>query len=292
MRRPNRRQTNKIMTLVDSQEGTGWFDRTSFAIAIACGLMVLFCPVVYQPAVAMSLICLRTGLGDVLNAVWLWKSDQYQRRGRIVGLFYLSRALWSAGLWTIPLIFVFGILYLYVGPMIRPHAKVDNSTIEVVVATMIQCSLVAMGIAAATTNIAVLSAWWFKTPVWLSARVTPWRLANSYPPFQGPSPSVKNTVENYCSFMTVWVCIALAAILMTTTYLAVGQIHIWIDRLPELYQYICIFCVMFSFPVQFVTSAWLAAVLGRRVRKIIVAPSPDQCWQAGRSPGTWRSFTG
>ncbi len=209
-----------------------------------------------HPAITAVLFCIKLGFPHLANGLWLWRNDPKRGRGLVLGLGYLALAGWRVVLWS----FVLSALLSYVSTMVglmgqgNAGPTTGGVDIEVIGALGMMFGLMLVA-SSALSALVCLAAGVLGTPLWLSRRVTEWRVADSYP----PDPIGGNSTGSLLNYSLLVICVFLL------TLFAVTMWNLGAAALPM------IFVGAFGIPVfTLVMRDWL----GRR----IVANSPAECW--------------
>ncbi len=229
-----------------------------------------------HPAVPAVMLCFKLCFGDVLNALWLARRDPNPQRGKIVALWYLTRAMWHVGAWAF---FLMILIYLVTGvdqlgnPGRGPGPnKVDVHTIgKALIATF---GVMFAG-ALAMTIVVVVWATLAKQPVWLGKGVSKWRTRDRFPPFVGHPVTVPNDASSLVTVVTFTAGMLGAGV--TMWFFVFLQMVVW----PQLAA------LGLPFPrvllVLLTVFAPLVALIGTMVKgaawvRPSIALTPEDCW--------------
>lgn len=175
-----------------------------------------------HPAVPAVLLCFKLCFGDLRDSLWLMRRDPDPTRGKIVALWYLTRAMWHVGAWAFFLMIVIYVAAAFAGAgNPRMPAPGQNPVdIHTVGRALITTFGVMFAAALVMTYLVVLWATLAEQPVWLGKGVSRWRSRDRFPPFVGQPVTEPNdassliTVVTFssgavCAGVTIWLLIVL-----------------------------------------------------------------------------------
>lgn len=234
-----------------------------------------------HPAVPAVMLCFKLCFGDVLNALWLARRDPDPQRGKIVALWYLTRAMWHVGAWAF---FLMILIYLVTGvdqlgnPGMGPGPnKVDVHTIgKALIATF---GVMFAG-ALAMTIVVVVWATLAKQPVWLGKGVTRWRTRDRFPPFVGHPVTVPNDASSLVTVVTI-----------TAGMLAAGgTLWCFVTLRTLVWRELVGLPFLQALLVLLTTFAPLVALIGTMVKgatwvRPTIALTPEDCWTRETAAG-------
>jgi hypothetical protein len=217
------------------------------------------------PALTAVLFCVKLGFPHLANGLWVWRNDPHAGRGLVLGLGYVALGGWRVVLWS----FLLSAFLSYVSTMadllqggngVRGKGQAD---IQIVGALGLTFGLMLVATSALSTLVC-LAAGVLGTPLWLSRRVTEWRVAGSYP----PNPIGGNSTGSLLNYSLLVICVFLL------TLFAIAMMNLGPAALPG------VFLGVIGIPVfTLVMRDWL----GRR----IVANSPAECWDISSDGEGW-----
>jgi len=156
-----------------------------------------------HPAVPAVLLCFKLCFGDLRDALWLVRRDPDPTRGKIVALWYLTRAMWHVGAWAFFLMIVIYVAAAFAGAG-NQGAPGQNPVVDIHVVgrALITTFGVMFAVALVMTYLVVLWATFAEQPVWLGKGVSRWRSRNRFPPFVGHPVTAPNDASSLVTVVT------------------------------------------------------------------------------------------
>ncbi len=144
-------------------------------LAVATGFLLF--ELTAQPAMVAVAVCSKFGIGDLLNGLWLRRTDPRRARGKVCFWFCLSQGLWKTTMVAFVAMGMFIVLASVLNAAGPPAGFVGTA----------MTFLLAFVMASLTTLIGSLLARVAGILVWLDGNLTDSRKAKTFPPVQGHS---------------------------------------------------------------------------------------------------------
>lgn len=228
-----------------------------------------------HPAVPVVLLCFKLCFRDVLDALWLARRDPNPKRGRIVALWYLTRAMWHVGAWAFLLM-----LLSYIGTrvfagadLLGPAPGRNAVAIDSMGAALIATSLAMFVAAFGMTWGVVIWTTVTRQPVWLGKDVSRWRQRDRFPPFVGEPQVSPNDTPSLTTIVTFTAGGAAAAIVIR----GMVQVFFTIPRgnAGDALVDVTIAVIGLVTPIAVLIGTMRR---GEEITGVCVAETPEACW--------------
>ncbi len=206
-----------------------------------------------EPALGVTVACLKFGLPHLWAGIWLLAKDPKKRRAVASACCY-----WGYGA-------------LRVGAVAFPTAVVIGTLMQQRVDELVVTALLAFGGIAcysALMMLGVLLAWWWGVKVWLSPAVPHDLRLGPWPP-RWPGPNRLGVAVKF-AMLVCGVVFGLTVILLLLQFLRLVLGRLWRPWL-EAAATICAIFLMFAIPLFWY--AW-----GERLEEQVPADDPESCW--------------
>lgn len=243
-----------------------------------------------HPAVPAVLLCFKLCFGDLRDALWLVRRDPDPTRGKIVALWYLTRAMWHVGAWAFFLMIVIYVAAAFAAAG-NQGAPGQNPIVDVHVVgrALITTFGVMFAVALVMTYLVVLWATLAKQPVWLGKGVSRWRTRNRFPPFFGHPVTAPNDASSLVTVVTFSAGIVGAGVILW--FLIVLQTAIG-PMLPNgwngpLSAALTLLVIIFPLGILIGTM-----IRGAAWMRPVTALAPEDCWRMTAGTTTEKSPSG
>lgn len=236
-----------------------------------------------HPAVPAVLLCFKLCFGDLLDAWWVARRDPDRDRGRIVGLWYVTRAMWHVGAWAFFLLLV---IYAVAVMFIFPNQGMGNPgqngvDVHTVGKALVATFLAMFGMALVMTYVVVVWATVVRQPVWLGKGLSYWRRRDRFPPFVGGKLTSPNDAVSLTTVVTFTVGAGGAAASIWALILLQFQLGPWLGNPGQALVSVVLVLLTMIAPVGILVATMIR---GASLTRPTIALSPKDCWV--RAPRT------
>jgi hypothetical protein len=224
-----------------------------------------------NPALAVSVSCLKFGWDGFITARWLWRVDSIRVRGRVVAISYAASSLWLVvGVaFLFVLIFTLG-FHPLLEAMRRRGARVPSFQTEITTAGLVM--LIGSVVANLTSTFAIFAAGWSGISVWIGPEASFARKSGHWPPSRIPGRATYRAHNRSVGMETLtMISTAIELTVLIGVFAVADAMRV---HLPA-WQAVTLGVLILLFAVDLIV---ILLILVGAICPTICASAPEECW--------------